>query len=992
MSAAHTCFRSALTQAFRPSNRGTAASYSVPAFLIPALARPARRSLSSGKRRSKEQPPPAHVSVDQPGASPEFGYSPKTIREPLRSRIPFPNDRGDVEQWLEAIEPFLPAHLRRTPSNDPDVSSKVTTIDLSILLVATQDASLDILSHLGLVQGRWHVVVWMAKKLVEDGKRSMEPPMQLGLSANMMWPEAESRTLHDLTNSPLHIEQVRPLRRLNLTLDELTSAPDTINLRHVVVKRALGQLWRSLGNMILVAAEKSNVTEDTVMPHVLEIIAYLHHVGFMPDSVYTYRPHANKYALQQPPTLHMLSSKILTALSDATWKAHEASVKVAKERLNAQYFLGHEIPGSRYKVQVTEIASELWLELVLWSCLHGGWTLDGVAILEQLFAKRKGNSWGLISWREIMEAEQATAPTPSKGWNLFPMNGNASASAEDRAKTRRTISSEIVTAFIDGLVNQMRLGVGARGTNPETVVDHIKNLKHFLDSSNLGLGSAAWDSILVRLLDSDGFIPEKRPELLLRIFDLATEFGAELSAANVSAANDAEVPYFFEPTTVPLSLLHRAMRAYIAAGDIKGAMTTLMLLQQYTDSNKQKSVQQFFETLKKTPPRQEEPFTSRQPPVDFPAFDVKLPVLLLAKLLDLVTESKLYDVGRWLLHSGDLDGPLIGRALYGDRNIAASILQFGTLSGENDLVLKVIKKSGIWDSKINQHRMPAELLTALLRSQIRLRRWESVKGMQSYVEETPTFKPPPVIFATFAAELLRTSRGKADEKKQAQQAFKSLLFGWEGLIMETARNELYCILAIMSTVDDEWKKYCSQFLAFKARQDIKLRTEDFNQLLGGILDGYGSSKGKEVVERWCYVLPKAFEHFRAPGGVPTMPRFRAGKGKKYEDRPANIEIVQASGTGLVLQGRVYPNRQTMSAIVRKVQEELGEDPTAAGRAEVRDTLKWAARLLYYLGFDHEDIVRELGSLADLAELEAPAGPNELGYVQNTGQDYSRHHA
>ncbi|KAF2133403.1 hypothetical protein P153DRAFT_282120 [Dothidotthia symphoricarpi CBS 119687] len=990
MSAAHTCVRSALTQAFRPSNRGIATPCSVPAFLVPALARPPRCSFSSGKRRSKEQQPPPHPSIDPPEGLPILDAPSKITHKPLRSLIPFPNDRGDIEQWLAAIEPFLPAHLRRIPSNDPDVSSKVTAVDLSIVLVAIQDASLDILSHLGLVQGRWQTVVWMAKKLVEGGRRSIEPPVQLGASTNMIWPEVQPRSLQDLTNGPLRLERVRPSQKLNLTLDELTSAPDTINLQHTVVKRALGQLWRSLGNLILVAAERSNAEEDTVMPHVLEIIAYLHHVGFMPDSVYTYRPHANKHALQQPPTLHMLSSTILTALSDATWKAHEASVKVAKERMNAQYFLGHEIPGSRYKVQVTEIAPELWLELVLWSCLHGGWTLDGIAILKQLLAKRESNSWGLISWREIIQAEQATTPTPSRRWSLFPMRGDASASAEDRAKTRRTISSEIVTAFIDSLVNQMRLGVGARGTNPETLVDHIKSLKQFLDSSNLSLGSAAWDSIMVRLLESGGFIPEKRPELLLRIFDLATGFGAEVSTANVSAANDVEVPYFFEPTTIPLSLLHHTLRVYIGKGDIKSAMTTLMLLQQYTDSNKQKSVQQFFETLKSAPSRQAEPFTSRLPPVDFPAFDAKLPIPVLAKLLNLATESKLYDLGRWFLNSGDLDGPLIGRDLYGDRNIAASIIQFGSLAGENDLVLKVIKKSGVWDSRAKQQRMPAQILTALLRSQIQLRRWESVKGMQKYVEESFTFRPRPVILSTFAAELLRTSRGTSDEKMQAQQAFTGLLFGWESIILRNIRNELYCALAIMSTVDGGWKEYCSRFLALNARQGIKLSTDDFNQMLSGVLDGYGSSKGKEIVERWCYTLPKNFGSYRAPGGLLTMPRFRPGKGEEYEDRPEDIEVVQASGARLILQGRVHPNRQTVWAILRKIQEEIGEDSTAAARAKVRDTLKWAARLLYYLGLDYEDTIRDLGSLADLAELEAPAAPNELGYVQGAQHDFFPH--
>jgi hypothetical protein len=114
-----------------------------------------------------------------------------------------------------------------------------------------------------------------------------------------------------------------------------------------------------------------------------------------------------------------------------------------------------------------------------------------------------------------------------------------------------------------------------------------------------------------------------------------------------------------------------------------------------------------------------------------------------------------------------------------------------------------------------------------------------------------------------------------------------------------------------------------------------------------------------------------------------MPRHRVTKGEEYDDLPEDIELVQDSGARLILQGRVNPNRQTIWAILRKVQEEVdlwGEDLTEATRAEARDTLKWAARLLYYLGFDYEDIIRDLGSLAELAQLEAPAAPHDIGYV------------
>jgi hypothetical protein len=993
MSTAHTCVRSALAQAFRPSNRGTAAPYTVASFLVPALAQHSRRPFSSGpRRRAPNVVPSDDGQIVRAQDTATYIFPPKPTNEQPTSCIPLPphDARHDIQQWLAAIDPFLPSHLRRNTSNTNGKEPVITSIDLALVVTAAQDATVDILSYLGLVEKRWTTVIWMAKKLIEDGSRSIEPPLQLDPSANIIWPEQVPRTLDDLTGETLRIQRVRPSRKLKLSLDDLTAEPDLINSRHASVKRAVGQLWRSLGSMILASAEQNN-GDDEITPHVLEIVAYLHHVGLMPDSVYKYRPHENKYALQQPPTLHMLSSKILTALSDASWKAHEASVKLAKTDAKVAYFLGHEIPGSRYKVKVSDLEPELWLELILWSCLHGGWILDGLAILKQLASKQETYGWGLISWREIMLAEQHNSPSPSRVWKLFPMNGDAAAKAEDRARVRRTISSEIVAAFVDAIVGDVRVGVGFRGSDPEFVIAQLKTLKDFLDANNLSLGSTAWDSIMTRLIESGTFVPEKRPEVLLRLFELAAGFGAEVSTANTSATASDEVPYFFEPTTIPLNLLHRTMRAFIGRGDIKGAMETLSLLQEHTDENKQKSLQQFFELLKSEAPRKFTLFTSHLPPVDFPAFDINMPVHLRAKLLDLATDSKMYDLGRWFLFAQDLDGPLIGRDLYSNRNVAASIVRFGTLAGENDLVLDVIKRVGTWNEKFQQQRMPAEVLTALICSQIKLHRWEPLQSMQRYVTETSKFRPRSVILSTFAAELLRLSSGPQQDCVDAQEAFTGLLFAWEEAIMRDVRNELYCILGIMSTVDDVWKEYCSQFLGVSSRQAVQLSPADFNHVLQGILDHYGSSKGRATVEAWCYMASDTFGSYRAPGGLQRMPRFFADKGAEYDARPKDIELVQESGAKLTLQGRVEPNRQTIWAIISKARDEVdqrrrkGQELSATERAEVRSTLKWAARVLHRLGYEYEDISRDMGSsLTELAELEAPvasldsAGPDDVG--------------
>lgn len=118
-----------------------------------------------------------------------------------------------------------------------------------------------------------------------------------------------------------------------------------------------------------------------------------------------------------------------------------------------------------------------------------------------------------------------------------------------------------------------------------------------------------------------------------------------------------------------------------------------------------------------------------------------------------------------------------------------------------------------------------------------------------------------------------------------------------------------------------------------------------------------------------------------------MPRFRFGKSQQVAELPAHIEIVQDSGSVLTLSGRILPNRQTIWVILRKVQNEVeqwgleGNEMTASARHEVRHTVRWAARLLYSLGYEYEDIVSELGSLAELAELEAPKASPLTGQTE-----------
>ncbi|KAF2016346.1 hypothetical protein BU24DRAFT_422694 [Aaosphaeria arxii CBS 175.79] len=995
MCTANAWSRSALTHAFRTTSRRSPSALTVPDFLVPAAARLPCRPLTTSTNADTSTTRPRRIDdhvVSNP-TSTFRGLHPSVYADQARSfittQIPLPNPyvRDDIHSWLKNLDLFLPSHLRGlsdATQQDQETHYKLSSVDFARYLNEAHASRHDLLSHIGLVNKQWPTVVWIVKKLMEDGVHTSEPSLRPEPLPFLESEDSVPGSLDALTGAPIVISHSRTVATsLQCSLDEATAAPDSIDPGHVSVKKALGLVWRSLGFMILAATQDGKSGEPKVMLHVLEIIAYLHHAGLIPDSIYTQRPFPDSHAIQQPPTLHLLSSKILTALSDASWRAHEASATHAKDRKNASYFLGHEIPGSRYKVQVQEVAPELWLELVLWSCLHGGWILDGAVILEKMHARGGDSPWKLISWRELLNAEQEES---APGWRLFGQRAQVEATkAQDRARAHHTISSEIVTAFIDGLVSLVRVGVGARGTDPDELIDHIKSLKQILDTNALSLGYANWDTIVVRLIESGGIVPETRPELALKLVDLASRFGSEVASANApprTAGPGASPPYFFEPSATSISILHRTMRSFVKLGGISGAMTTLNTLQEFTDANKQRSVERFFESLRTGTPENSQ--LSADSPVEFPAFEPQLPIPLLARLLDLATDAKLYDLGRAFLDSDALDGPLIKREMYAHWNMAASLVKYGTLSGDNDLVMEIVKKTGAWSSASNAQQLPPPLVIALICCQIRLQNWESVKGMQGYMSKNPQYQPRPIIIATFVAELLRLSNdAQSKGREKACEAFESLLFDWEHFLMHELRSEVYCMLGILSSVDSTWKDFASKFLAMSARLKITLSTKNFNEVLQGVLDGYGSFKGMELAEKWCHDAPKAYETYKSPGGVPTMPRFRAGPSEEYARQPDNIVIQQASGSRLVLQGRVSANRQTVWAIIRKAQQELAEQdandaaPTSDTRLQARETLRWAAKMLYYMGSEHEDIVRDFGSLAQVAELEAPPLPRSM---------------
>ncbi|OCL09176.1 hypothetical protein AOQ84DRAFT_339341 [Glonium stellatum] len=1006
----HACFRTALNHAFRPSCQSISGGWAVHEFLAPAFAQStqySRRAFSHTHRpgvQSIEDQNKTAVLPKEEGPVKDSQIPSRGHRTHFTTRLPAPGCRSDIQAWLMVLESLLPAHLRWNSLRDNGIQLPVTAVEISRLLLEAQSSEQDILSHIALVERRWNIVMWIMKKLVEEGHpigTVSEGPEPF---ANVIW-DNTSLSLEEATNNAVWADRARPLKKLKQGLKELTEASDTVKYELDLIKSALGQVWRSLGNMILVAAEEKSETNAVIMPHVLEIIAYLHHVEMVPEAVYRYFPAQDSSIIQQPPTLHLLSSRILTALSDATWKAHESSAQCGKERLNAQYFLGHEIPGSRYKITVPEIGPEIWVELVLWSCLHGGWILDGAAILEKILSYQGENRWSLICWRDIVNSTQASKPLQiTEDWGKlaaqFQSSGKTFYSEDcgDRLLVQRTVSSEVVTAFVDALINTMRLGVGNRGLPPEQIISHISSLKQLLDRDNLSLGSSSWDAIITRILESGGIVPEKDPDLMLEVLGLTQNFGEELSSANATLQETEAYPspaYVFDASAAPIGLLHQTIFAFVQIGNVTGALKAFQQLQQYVDDNKMRSIRDFFQTLEVSRPESETHFTSNYTPIDFPGFFLHIPITLLAKMLDITTESRIFEFGRWLLFSSEIDGPLITPRMYNSRELAPSLIRYGTAARDQKLLMKVVQLVGAPGAGGGSgYRLPAEVLSAFLHSQIQHRRWDSVKSIYTYVKDNPGYRPQSKTLAVFVSELVRL-RSETDEWRQSRSRkakfiFSAFLNAWKDIIQTDLHLQLNSVLGILSTLGPEWVDFCSRLWTNTGRQKLVLNPEDFNQILAGVVDSYGSLEGKRIVDMWCYATTGIeFRDYRAPGGLPTMPKFRPRKVDHYDDRPLDIELSQPPSAKISFYGRVAPNVRTIRVILRKAaEEEMGRSVkdikiSIAERAEIQYMLEWAELSLRNMGLDNKDIQREFGTLASIANLKEPPPRSLIGFDEIT---------
>lgn len=728
------------------------------------------------------------------------------------------------------------------------------------------------LTLLTIDQGRWRAAVWAVKLLLEHFHM---PPARSDRLSHTIQEWNRAGTLDEVTEHPLylvpksgetHVPHIKTSS--SASLHDLTDdKPDSLSREEILRHEILGLVWRDIGRLIIACSSNHDIAGGEVKPDVLEMIALLHHYELMPASIYAYVPAESADAIQQPPTLHLLSRRIFTALSDATWRAREMTAVEEAKRKGGE-LMGLEAKGSSYRVRVSGIKPEIWLELILWSCLHGGWISDGTSLLSLLYRSKVRRQWSPISWRDSLNAVMPFGQGALLNWDsiryVFDTRSSATMDGVDITGLRvdKTVSSEVVNAYIDALLNTVSVGVGKRGLDLGSVIHHIRTLRKFLQRANLNLGGGSWDAMMLRLVESGGIGVDRDPAIMKQLVRLSPPIGEELQ----SRRSQAIPTYVLDGSAAVLGLLHRALYAEIKSSNLEGALKAFKLLQERVDEDRHQSLSDFFahKHLSSTEPDGPSKglFTSNFSGIDYPTFSTQIPPTVLAAFLELVIANKSFDLGNWMLgiDNTDIDGPLIPTSLYSDPHISAAIVHYATATNNTPLLSRITKLGAVQSENSNSPTLPKELLQAFLNAQIELRRWDAAERILAYMRDTEDFDWSMGNAATVAKAMIIESNdattvdGLGPNFARAEAMLTSLLTERHVVTQRTPSAKQMAVnslCVVLSTV--------SPLLAAAVRKNnalpkyfyFTMRAGAFNSLLEGVVTTMGSRAGQAFVDRFA---------------------------------------------------------------------------------------------------------------------------------------------
>ncbi|KIX03082.1 uncharacterized protein Z518_06632 [Rhinocladiella mackenziei CBS 650.93] len=852
------------------------------------LRKPSRVPFSNFSRHffSSQQRSPGQDDLSSLPSAAETDVQKVTIGDDIG---PTERPQDYPQYWVALLEKFLPEDLSLSDqpvshTASPDKSRFKNVLE--ILTEAQSQRNLDILAYMVLKQCRHRAVIYLVELFLKPAAvatdfRKERPP------SNITWPIT---SLCNYQGWPVeldlesHVDRWAPaawLRPFNPDCDTIPA------------ETAMQLVWPFLAELVIAAAEQPEEEARLIMNTVYQIIARIHNFGLVPENLYTYSLPKGTTAVQQPPILSLLSSRILSTLSDAVWRAHQEETIARMEREGKQFWRFFEdAPGGRFRLKVRELGPEVWLEFILWCCVEGGFAAAGTRIINSL-RQQVDHPWYALHWTT---GQCIDTQVPKIDWDRVDRRlggtvGRIEGYSFDRPFAEmppRTISAEVVLALVDCLINSVDLEIAGKKLPPDQVQDQLSNVVSFLEPH--GLTPTYFDYLAIRFLEAERIgIHARAPGLrkwastLSRLRTLKVVRRRRRRPRPKSGLSFDSVVNHSE---LQAGILHQALQACINSNLTTKALNTLTDIQKLVDGNKLEAISQFLSL----PMRPEHGFFTSRPGKRHSEFINsygQLPTYKLVPILNMVTHAKLFGLGDWLLNSQDVDGPVIPFSVWRQPSIATAIIRYAV--GKNDPALI----SSVLVARKNSKRKPTvNLLRALTNSQIIFRDWDNAVFLLEELQRAEGGGYSPDIVASLAASILRmedeSRKMQHDSTDNGLHHAQSLLgdilqghydapkSGFRTDQRREFRRQIGFLLRFLENIpDSSVQNIAVQFKTqFPASNMAGLSKDTFNIVFSAVVETKGALEGRRMWDLFCMHprVSSASNETHAPGSFGRIPK------------------------------------------------------------------------------------------------------------------------
>ena len=721
---------------------------------------------------------------------------------------------------------------------------------------AREELQVDLLAFMVLDQFRYKAVIHLVDILLRPVTLAANEPFQDELLSNINWPE---NSFAKTNGHPLELDR-------NLHVSRRPSGTPLQPFGNSSCKdaceEAMKVVWSLLASLVIAASKRPPDEARKVMRTVHEILARVHELGLIPSGIYSHRQPQEPSTVRQPPTLHLLSSKILSTLSDAVWHAYQDEVTLrSKKDERSPWSFFPEPPGSPLRSRGKELGPEIWIELILWCCVEGGLASTAVQIIKSL-RRDSASPWQTVRWPDAELSRTGRFLITSRGG---PPTDKAVAQVDVQVaggNEPNIISAEVVLAVADCLVNTLVVETqdGSRPI-PETL-DELTDLISFLQPHTLTLEYL--DFLAVRVLQTDLLYGSDKAESLRHWVSTLTRL-CDLYHTDdwQNREPGLTLDVILSRSELRAGLLHQSLQVCTESNLVKKAVDIYTTIQKTVDGNKLRTIGEFLSLV----PRPRDGFFTSRPSrghAEFLNSYGQLPTYKLTSFLDLICQAGLFGLGDWLLYSEDVDGAALHYSTWGQPTVAAAVARYAAAKSDYSLLHRVFSTSNL-----SRKKTTVNALRAFVGSYVEFRQWDQAERLLQ--ELTPAIGGgySPKIVATLLATILRMESDtetllREDGEADLEKAKLLLCTVLDGAYNASSgsfridqktlfRQQMGFLLRLMENLwDTQLSDVASNFKSkFPISNEPHLNITTFNLIFAAIVQTKGALEGRKLWYLFC---------------------------------------------------------------------------------------------------------------------------------------------